>query len=110
MVNSARGSGAAALLIVALFASPAAYAAAEDSAVEKPVQAAPDDRTYLPPWMQNPPVSAAAGAPLKEGAPTQTAQTADTDAAKKAKSPQGHRRRDWPGGALFRGVAEMFGR
>jgi hypothetical protein len=112
MMTSARGSGAAALLTVALIASPAAYAAAENLPAEKPAQAGTDDKSYLPPWMQSQTPAPAPGAPLKDGAPVQTAQSADADSAKKARNPQGqhHRRADWPGGALLRSVADIFGR
>jgi hypothetical protein len=112
MVYSAQGRGAAALLIVILFASPAAYAAAENAPAEKPAQAGTDDKSYLPPWMQPQAPNAAQGAPLSDGAPVQTAQAAEADPAKKTRSLQGHhhRRGDASGGGFFKSVQDIFGR
>ncbi|MFZ1107253.1 MAG: hypothetical protein WAN43_02745 [Rhodomicrobium sp.] len=114
MAHCARGKYAAAVLILSLFAGASAYAAAENASAEKPAQtAAPDDKSYLPPWMSTQPASPAPGAPLKEGVQAQGAQAAEASDAKKAKGAgqsQRQRRRYWPGGFFFGGVAGFFGR
>jgi len=119
MAHCASGRCVASILMLSLFASAAAYAAADNVPAEKPAQTttAPDDRSYLPPWMRTQPAAATPGAPLREGAqvsaaqPPQTAEAADAKKAKGAGQGQIQRRRrqEWPGG-FFGGVASFFGR
>jgi hypothetical protein len=118
MGRCARRGYKASLLVLSLVVSPSVYAAAENPPADKPAQAAaaPDDKSYLPPWMRGEPTTAALGAPLREGAQAQAAQPAQTlmasDARKAKGADQAQRRRQnsWPGGFFFRGVADFFGR
>jgi hypothetical protein len=52
MASRARWTLGASFLVLSVIISPAAFAATEDSGQEKPTQAEPDSRSYLPPWMQ----------------------------------------------------------
>lgn len=107
MAHCARGKYAAAVLILSLFAGASAYAAAENASAEKPAQtAAPDDKSYLPPWMSTQPASPAPGAPLKEGVQAQGAQAAEASDAKKAKGPA---RASANGGAIGRADFSLEG-
>lgn len=96
MRKGARGSYSASLLMLLALSSPAAYAAGDNppAAAEKATEAASDDKSYLPPWMRGEagPADASASA-----APTQTAEAAESIAAKKARS-QRNRRHEWGGG------------
>jgi hypothetical protein len=69
MANRARWTYGASFLVLSLIISPAAFAAAENSGQEKPSQAEPDSRSYLPPWMQGQGGSEKASAPANTAAP-----------------------------------------
>ncbi len=69
MANRARWTYGAAFLALSLMISPAAFAAAENTDQEKPSQAEPDSKSYLPPWMQGQGGSEKASAPANTGAP-----------------------------------------
>lgn len=114
MDNHARAMGAS-FIILSLIVSPAAFAAAEDPAPEKPAaQAQPDDRSYLPPWMQGQGGAENANAPGNGAAePSQRSAAVEGGAAKKAKivsQGQRPRRHGSRGEGLFGGFAGLFGR
>ena len=83
MANRARWTYGASFLVLSLIISPAAFAAAENSGQEKPSQAEPDSRSYLPPWMQGQGGSEKASAPANTAAPanntTQESKSAAAD-------------------------------
>ncbi len=72
MADRTRCRFGASLLVLSLIIGPAAFAAAEDSGAEKPSQAEPDSRSYLPPWMQGQGGSEKASAPGNAAAPANT--------------------------------------
>jgi hypothetical protein len=69
MADRARCRFSASFLVLSLIIGPAAFAAAENSGAEKPSQAEPDSRSYLPPWMQGQGGSEKASAPENTAAP-----------------------------------------
>jgi hypothetical protein len=52
MAYRARWQFGASFLVLSLIINSAAFAAAENSGQEKPSQAEPESKSYLPPWMQ----------------------------------------------------------
>jgi hypothetical protein len=83
--------------MLSVLAAPAAYAAEDNAPAEKAAPAASDDKSYLPPWMRGEAGVADASAAAKDGAPAQTAEAADPNAAKRVRS-QRNRRHEWGGG------------
>ena len=81
MANRARWTYGAAFLALSLMISPAAFAAAENTDQEKPSQAEPDSKSYLPPWMQGQGGSEKASAPANTGAPANNTATESKSAA-----------------------------
>jgi hypothetical protein len=69
MANRARWTYGASFLVLSLIISPVAFAAAENADQEKPSQAEPDSKSYLPPWMQGQGGSEKASAPANAAAP-----------------------------------------
>ena len=72
MLNHARWRLGASFLVLSLIIGPAAFAAAENSGQEKPSQAEPDSKSYLPPWMQG------QGGGEKASTPANSAASANT--------------------------------
>lgn len=81
MTNRARWTYGASFLALSLMISPAAFAAAENSGQEKPSQAEPDSKSYLPPWMQGQGGSEKASAPADTAAPANNATAESKPAA-----------------------------
>lgn len=118
MANNARAKLGASLIVLSLTLSSAAFSAGENAVPDKPAgQAQPDDRSYLPPWMQGKGGGETANMPTGNGAngaaSGQPSAAVDDDAAKKAKiasQTQKSRRHDWPGETLIGGFVGLFGR
>ncbi len=115
MRNLALSRNAAAILLLSLVVSPAAFAAADNATSEKPAQAQPDNKSYLPPWMQDQGKGANANTASSDKtgpAPDKSAEAADDDAKKRLRSTgQGQRPHRQPqGNGLFSGLAGLFGR
>ena len=81
MANRARWTYGASFLALSLMISPAAFAAAENTGQEKPSQAEPDSKSYLPPWMQGQGGSEKASAPANTAAPANNATAESKSAA-----------------------------
>ena len=115
MVNRAQWTFGASLMVLSLIMSPAAFAAAENVAPEKPAQAQTEDKSYLPPWMQGGGSGENAKAPANNSSTEAKSTAADEDDAAKKKSKgaaQGQKshRHSSPQDVLFNGFAEIFGR
>ncbi len=119
MVNRARRNYGASFLVLSLIVSPAAFAAAESSAQDKP-QAEAEAKSYLPPWMQGKSGSDNASAPATavtpdnnatQGSKTVAAGDDETPKRKVRGASQGHRshRHSSQGGPIFGGFAGLFG-
>jgi hypothetical protein len=129
MTNRVRWKYGASFLVLSLIASPAAFAAADNSGQETPSQAEPESKSYLPPWMQgqgggehaSPPASPAT--PATGGTPgpatgatpgNGSAATSDDQAAKGqvrgASQGQRRRHRRWSDDDIIGGVVGFFGR
>jgi hypothetical protein len=108
MTNRVRWKYGASFLVLSLIASPAAFAAADNSGQETPSQAEPESKSYLPPWMQgqgggehaSPPASSATPAagttPATGATPGNGSATVSDDQAAKGQvrgASQGQRRR-----------------
>jgi hypothetical protein len=106
MVRGKKGAVVLSGLALALLMGPAAFAAPEDEKQQaQESQASSDNKSYLPPWMQNP----ATPAGVTAGAANKSAEAAALeDPAAKQKPPgqrtqRRHRDGFWPGlGFLWR--------
>ena len=114
MVGHGMAKMAAVHLALCLAVCPAARAA-DDTETAKPSQADPDDRSYLPPWMQNQNAATVAASPAATAVtpPAKSAEAGDQDALKKPKNSSPAQKIHWNGffdNPLTRGVAGVFGR
>jgi len=121
MINRVRWKYGASFLALSLIASPAAFAAADNSGQQTPSQAEPESKSYLPPWMQgqgggehaSPPASSAA--PATGATPGNGSATVSDDQAAKGRmrgASQGQRRRHrrWSDDGIIGGFVGFFGR
>jgi hypothetical protein len=121
MTNRVRWKYGASFLALSLIASPAAFAAADNSGQETPSQAEPESKSYLPPWMQgqgggehaSPPASSAA--PATAATPGNGSAAVSDDQAAKGQvrgASQGQRRRHlrWSDDGIINGFVGFFGR
>ncbi len=121
MAHCARWKCGASFLVLSLIISPAVFAAANNSGQEKPSQAEPDSKSYLPPWMQGQSGSetssaaAASEAPAANTTPgSKSAAVGDNDPARKkaragSQEQRSHRHGSLPDGFISHFVG-LFGR
>jgi len=121
MAYRARWQFGASFLVLSLIINSAAFAAAENSGQEKPSQAEPASKSYLPPWMQGQGGGEISSAPANSGASaTDTAPgskseaVSDNDPIKKkaragSQERKSHRHNSQPDGFVS-GFVGLFGR
>ena len=117
MIRCMQRKFAASFIVFSLIICPAAFAAAEDSpsSQEKPAQAEPEAKSYLPPWMQSQGSGENPGAPAANGTQANNAATAADDDAAKKKVPasnqgrKSHRHGSSPDN-IISGFVGLFGR
>jgi len=116
MAYRARWQFGASFLVLSLIINSTAFAAAENSGQEKPSQAEPESKSYLPPWMQGQGGGGNSSAPPSSAAVpgSKSAAASDNDPIKKkaragSQERRSHRHNSQPDGFVS-GFAGLFGR
>ncbi len=118
MAYRARWKFGASFLVLSLITNSAAFAAAENSSQEKPSQAEPESKSYLPPWMQGqgggdnsnaPATSATNTAPGSKSAAASDNEPIRRKARGGSQERRSHRHTSQPDGFVS-GFVGLFGR